>query len=199
MDFLKTLKKLLNPEVLSPVGNPNANPEEISGVKRSYNQNYYNNLHNKFTGKDAPRVQTPPPSPTPTPDVRQWENFKDYLARESSQRGYDPGAVVGQKALESARGTSDFAKNRFNYGGIGAYDSDPNQAFSFKSPEDYTQYYFKMIEKRFPDAYANRKDPIRYIEELKKANYATDPDYVWKVSNTPEFRQYGRKQLQAQR
>lgn len=198
MDFLSALKKLTGIEkpILNPAADTQGNPEEVMGVKRTYGQNYYNQLYKQFKGVEP---KTAPATPTPTPDVRQWDNFKKYIANESLKRGYDPGAVVSQKAIESARGTSDFAKNRFNYGGIGAYDADPNQAFSFKSPEDYTNYYFKMIEKRFPKAYAVRGNAQSYAEELKKANYATDPDYVWKILNTPEFREYGRKQLQAQR
>ena len=40
---------------------------------------------------------------------------------------------------------------------------------------------------RYKEAYAARSDPKKMVELIKKAGYATDPDYVNKVTNTPEF------------
>jgi flagellum-specific peptidoglycan hydrolase FlgJ len=114
-----------------------------------------------------------------------WDNFIKLAEQEGTKRGYDWKTLVKQKALESAFGTSQFAKERNNFGGIGAYDSNPNSAFSFKSPAEYFDYYDKMIQKRFPNAYKVRDNPKKYIEELKKGGYATDPNYVDKVLNTP--------------
>ncbi|OIO36639.1 MAG: hypothetical protein AUJ72_05775 [Candidatus Omnitrophica bacterium CG1_02_46_14] len=138
------------------------------------------------------------PSPTPTamptpalfPKNMSWDDLKVFFAKQANKRGYHRGALVGQKALESERGQSNFAKERHNYGGIGAYDSYPNQALSFNGPEDYMDYYDKMIQKRFPKAYEVRNQPKQFLEELKAGNYATDPDYVWKIVNTPEYREY---------
>jgi len=154
------------------------------------------------TATPMPTAQpTAMPTAIPTPYVnalkklssgnpKTWEQLKKFFANQAVAKGYHPGAIVSQKAIESARGESEFAKKRFNYGGVGAYDSDPNQAFTFKGPKDYMNYYDKMIRKRFPAAYAVRHDPVKYATELKKGNYATDPDYVWKIQNTPEYREY---------
>lgn len=114
-----------------------------------------------------------------------WDNFIKLAEKEGKKRGYDWQTLVKQKALESAFGTSQFARERNNFGGIGAYDSNPNSAFSFESPVEYFDYYDKMVQKRFPEAYKVRNNPRRYVEELKKGGYATDPNYVEKVMNTP--------------
>ena len=140
------------------------------------------------TPKNVP-VQKSTPIPTPTLNPKaSWNNFVDFVMREGGKRGYSGVALAKQKALESGFGESPFAKERNNYGGIGAYDSNPDNAFSFKSPEEYMNYYFDMIKKRFPKAYANRKDPEKFVQSLKDEGYASDPEYVWKVLNTSPWR-----------
>lgn len=114
-----------------------------------------------------------------------WDDAIKFFQEEGTKRGYSWEALVKQKALESAFGTSEFARERNNFGGIGAYDSDPNQAFKFNSLPEYFDYYDKMVQKRFPNAYKVRNNPKKFIEELKKGGYATDPAYVEKVMNTP--------------
>lgn len=140
---------------------------------------------------------TPPsmPMPTKTPQrTYDWNELQDYFANQATELGYDPGTLVSQKALESQRGQSNFAKDRNNFGGIGAYDSDPNQALTFKDVSDYMQYYNKMIQNNFPNAYNVRDNPDSYIQELLKGGekgvYATDPEYEWKIKNTPEYKKY---------
>lgn len=126
------------------------------------------------------------PTPTPTPDPRSsWENFKGMVIRDTNKEGYSGETVARQKALESGFGTSKFAQERYNYGGIGAYDKNPDNAMSFTSPENYLAYYLKLIKNRYPQAYKNRANPQRYVEELKKGGYASDPNYVWNVLHTP--------------
>lgn len=122
---------------------------------------------------------------TQTPANDLWGKFMETTRREAQERGYDPETVIRQKALESDFGRSNFAKERNNFGGIGAYDSDPNKAFSFDDIEDYLDYYFNLVEKRYPQAYKNRQNPQKYAEGLKAGGYASDPDYVWKIMNTP--------------
>ena len=60
-----------------------------------------------------------------------WQRFKDEVIRLSKKHGFVANVPIAQCALESARGTSYFAKYRNNFCGIGAFDSDPNKAFSF--------------------------------------------------------------------
>ncbi len=133
----------------------------------------------------------PQPFAAPTPDPRaSWENFAGMVMREGGKRGYSGETLVRQKANESMWGQSEFAKKRYNYGGIGAYDRDPNQAFNFASPEEYLNYYFDLIEKnpRYAEAYSNRKDPRKYLEGLKKGGYASNPNYVEDVLGTRMYR-----------
>ena len=132
------------------------------------------------------------PTPTPTPTLKEWGNYEKYIADQARARGYHPGVIVSQKAIESARGQSRYAKERNNYGGVGAYDSNPDNAFTYASPEAYLDSYFKLIEKRYPKAYQNRKDPRKFARYLKEGGYASDPDYEWKLQNTPEFRKYSK-------
>lgn len=128
---------------------------------------------------------TPTITPTPVPNKLDWKGFKSLLYQEAKARGYDPETLIRQKALETGFGTSNFALERNNYGGIGAYDRNPDNAFKFDTPQDYLDYYFTLIRNRYPSAYANRKNPQKYVQELKKGGYASDPDYEWKILNTP--------------
>ncbi len=142
----------------------------------------------------APIVKQPI-TPTPTPNPKDsWANFREMVIREGNKRGYNGEIVARQKANESNWGTSSYAKKRNNYGGVGAYDANPDNAFEYASPEEYLMGkgtkgemgYFKLIENdpRYREAYKHRGNPKKFIEELKKAGYASDPDYVWKVQNT---------------
>lgn len=125
-------------------------------------------------------------SPTQAPETGSlWENLINAVRETAPEKGYDPDTIIKQKALESDFGRSDFATERNNFGGIGAYDRDPNQAFNFKDITDYLNYYYKLIESRYPKAYENRDDPTKFISGLKEGGYASDPNYVWKVLNTP--------------
>lgn len=116
-----------------------------------------------------------------------WDQFVEATRAEAGQRGYDADTIIKQKALESNFGRSNFATERNNFGGIGAYDRDPSKAFSFDNIQDYLKYYFDLVEQRYPDAYNNRTDPAKYVQGLKKGNYASDPDYEWKIANTPLY------------
>ena len=122
-----------------------------------------------------------------TPAKNSWEDFAKMVKDEGDKRGYSGETLVRQKALESGFGESKFAKERNNYGGIGAYDANPNNAFKYKDPKHYLESYFDLIEKdpRYQEAYKNRKDPKKYLMGLKKGGYASDPDYVEKILNTP--------------
>lgn len=137
---------------------------------------------------------TPTPMPNNTKEPTTWAEQKAYFAKKAEEGGYHKGAIVGQKALESERGESNFARFRKNFGGIAAYDSNPNAALKFKTIDEYWDYYDKMIQTNFPEAYAVRDDPKAYLKALKKGGkmgvYATDPDYEWKVTNTPEYRDH---------
>lgn len=201
-------------QVVSPLAQPpkqqqyNLNNPEDKYVSEQYakgsraSDQHLRDLYKQYAPKQA---ATPTPQvlaastqrsmdnykPSPTgkagSGTSQWNDVVKLFIDEGNKRGYHGETVARQKALESAFGTSQFARERHNYGGIGAYDRDPNQAFQFASPQEYFDYYDKMVQKRFPDAYKVRNDPQQYVTALKKGNYASDPDYVWKVLHTPIY------------
>lgn len=145
----------------------------------------------KSSPSQKPRAATPTPTPNPKDS---WNNMADMVIREGNKRGYHGETLARQKANESGFGTSQYAKERNNYGGMGAYDSNPDNAFSYDTPEEYLMgkgkrgepSYFDLIEKdpRYKEAYKHRANPKRYLEELKKAGYASNPNYVDDVLNT---------------
>lgn len=177
-------------------------PEEMAFLKRlrAERPNYGGSdiealkLYRKYGDKllgGAPAT-TPTPAAhdvlgatTQTGDGNLWDQFVSAVEDTAPKLGYDPSTIIRQKALESNFGRSNFAQERNNFGGIGAYDKDPNQALTFKDITDYLNYYYKLVQSRYPQAYAQRSDPEKYVEGLKTGGYASDPNYVWKVLNTP--------------
>lgn len=112
----------------------------------------------------------------------------------SAEYGIPWEAVMAQGILESASGTSKFARERNNFFGINAVDSDPNKATKFSSPLEGWRGYYEFIKNnsRYTKAgafnYSN--DPYGYIQAIKNAGYATDPNYVPKVSKLIKAVQY---------
>ena len=96
--------------------------------------------------------------------------------------------VMAQGILESASGTSFFARDRNNFFGIGAFDSNPNNAFSYATPEEGWRGYYEDIKKTA--TYRNHgvfegeaiTNPYVYAQRIKDAGYATDPNYVAKLT-----------------
>lgn len=130
------------------------------------------------------QAQAPTSTPVPQPQ-NNWDEFSNAVREKVTPLGYNADAIIKQKALESAFGTSQFARERNNYGGIGAYDRDPNQAFKFDSVDEYLDYYLNLVKGRYPQAYENRANPEKFIGGLKAGGYASDPNYVSKVMRTP--------------
>lgn len=97
-------------------------------------------------------------------------------------------AVVAQGILESAAGTSKFAVERNNFFGIAAFDSNPDMAYYYDTPEEGWKGYFENIV--HTPTYCltgvfsgdNITDPYAYLRTIKAAGYATDPDYVKSTS-----------------
>ena len=96
-------------------------------------------------------------------------------------------AVMAQGILESAAGTSNFARTRNNFFGIAAYTEDPSQALSFETPEaGWRGYYENIINTSTYLDYGvckgkNITDPYVYIETITAAGYCESPDYVKQV------------------
>lgn len=115
------------------------------------------------------------------------DKYHTIAIQLSSEYGIPWEAVVAQGILESASGTSKFARERNNFFGINAVDSDPNRATSYSTPQEGWQGYYEFIKSNSRYAAAGafnyKNDPYGYIQAIKNAGYATDPNYVTKVSS----------------
>lgn len=115
------------------------------------------------------------------------DTYHDIAQQLSVEYGIPWETVMAQGILESAAGTSNFAVNRNNFFGIGAFDSNPNNAFSYATPEEGWRGYYENIRKT--STYRNHgvfqepniTDPYAYTEAIKAAGYATDPNYISKI------------------
>lgn len=119
----------------------------------------------------------------------KWVEFLNAAKKVAEEEDYPIAVIVAQGALESGHGTSALAKGRNAFFGVNAVDSNPNAATGYASPEESIRGYVKLIKtgQRYKEAYAARKDPKKMVELIKAAGYASDPAYVNKVTNTPEF------------
>ena len=115
------------------------------------------------------------------------ETYHDIAVMNSVAYGIPWETVMAQGILESAAGTSSFAINRNNFFGIGAFDSNVSNAYTFETPEAGWEWYYKNIQKtstyRAHGVFSGDTvtDPYAYLVAIKDAGYATDPDYVAKV------------------
>ncbi len=109
--------------------------------------------------------------------------------------------IVVQTALESGWGKSNLLSKYNNFGGIKAVKGDksvnlPTQEFLggqmvtindgfavYKNPSDGLDAYgrFFHVNKRYAAALNYPNDPYKFAVEIKKAGYATDPDYTSKI------------------
>ena len=119
-----------------------------------------------------------------------WDQFVQSATKVAKEHGFPLGVLLGQAALETGRGKSSQSQSKNNWFGLGAFDANPNNAFGFKNAEESIKYYINLIKNdpRYKNAWAARNDPVKMIQEIKKSGYATDPDYVGKVTSTPEFK-----------
>lgn len=115
------------------------------------------------------------------------DRFHTIAEKLSIEYGIPWETVMAQGILESGSGTSNFAKNRNNFFGIAAYDSNPDAARRYNSPEEGWRGYYENIVRtktyRAHGAFNHPGDPYKYLEAIKAAGYATDPNYISKVSN----------------
>jgi Mannosyl-glycoprotein endo-beta-N-acetylglucosaminidase len=123
-----------------------------------------------------------------------WIGFLNDARSIASQQDYPLAVIIGQGALESAHGTSNFARTRNNFFGFNALTNDPNQAKSYPNAAASILDYVKLIKggnggsnQLYLQAYANRADPVKMVELIRAGGYATDPNYVTEVTSIPEF------------
>lgn len=112
-------------------------------------------------------------------------NTGESFVQAQNDYGVNALMVFAQACLESNYGTSYYAKSRNNLFGLGAYDSNPDNAFSFESVYEclelqmgyYLRNYFYANSSLFFGAhYGNKGSGI-------SVKYASDPYYGQKISS----------------
>lgn len=119
----------------------------------------------------------------------KWvDEYREIAQSLSVEYGIPWETVMAQGLLEGAAGTSGYAQERYNFFGIGAFDSNPDNALTYDSPEDGWRGYYENI--RVTETYRSHgvfagdtiTNPYAYAQTIKDAGYATDSDYVDKLS-----------------
>lgn len=139
---------------------------------------------------------------TETNKQKNWIDFMTPLAKKvGKEYGLPWQALVVQTAIETGWGKSSLFQKYNNYGGIkaiagqsfvllptieyiGGVRTQINSKFAtWPSKYDgligYAQFFHKYS--RYKNALNYPNDPYKFIEEIKKAGYATDPNYVTKL------------------
>lgn len=146
----------------------------------------------------SPSFNQPSDSPTPQPSTTfrnhvTWNEFKTLAKKLAPLYDYPVNLLIAQAALESDRGQSKYCQERNNCFGIGAYDWDPDQAYTFDNPEQGIIAYMLLVKQNFKEAYQKRYSPVEMLKALKQNSeglqYASDPQYVQKVMSMPEWSQ----------
>ena len=121
---------------------------------------------------------------------RNWIDFLNSAKKISQEEKYPISVLVGQAVIETGHGKSKFAVQRNNFFGYNAYDSNPGAAVKYQSKEASIKQYIDLIREkpRYKQAYANKNNPVKMVQLIKEGGYATDPNYVNKVTNTKEFK-----------
>jgi len=126
---------------------------------------------------------------TPNQD---WDDFVIAVHKVAPMYNFPENVVLAQGALESAHGNSHFAKTRNNFLGIGAFDSNPNDAYTFENPEQCVIEYMRTIKRNFPEAWAQRDNSEKLLSLIVSNSYgrkyATDPNYIAKVKSMKEWK-----------
>lgn len=137
-------------------------------------------------------------------DSQKTKRYIDWITPKAKIVGLSKGipwqAIVVQTALETNWGKSSLLTKYNNFGGIKSVKGEPsvlmdtlefkNGYYSVKdgfrvwsSPLAGLMGYAEFIHKnkRYRNALKYPNDPYQYIIEIKKAGYATDPNYVAKL------------------
>lgn len=120
-----------------------------------------------------------------------WEQFMTIASEAANQYHFPQNIVICQATLETGRGKSSIAKYKNNYFGFMAYDADPGMAKSYERAVDSIIDYLELITKspRYK-ACLNEDNPLDMITLIHKSGYATDPEYVKKITSLKEWIEY---------
>lgn len=137
-------------------------------------------------------------------DTSSWSGFVQKAHQIASDRGFPANVLLGQAAVESARGQSAPGNNYFGikgqgtaganslatqeYGNGGYYGENSNFA-AYHNPEESINHYIDLVMSYpgVPQAVATG-DSDAVIKAIENAGYATSPTYVQTIENTPEYK-----------
>lgn len=112
-------------------------------------------------------------APEDSPFIGQAEAFLEA----AKQSGLDPKYIVAHAGLESAWGTSQIARDKYNFFGIAAYNHDPyNSAKTFSSFQEGIIEGALWIKRNYTDSGQNTLSSMIY----------GDPDHVYCVDDSGE-------------
>lgn len=146
--------------------------------------------------KPAAKVfaETPQLTPVPVKQAENWQDFINSAMKIAPIYNYPVKLLLAQAALESNRGLSNYAKQRNNYFGMNAVDWNPDAAYWYENQEQSIVDYLITIRANFPEAWQHRDNPELMLQLMQRNDsgtiYASDPAYVQKVMNQPEWRNY---------
>lgn len=135
---------------------------------------------------------------------RNFFNVAERLAKEVEEKyGVPRQVTLAQALLESGHGQSGLTQNACNCFGMKLGSSKDTEYVSMETTEhqngaDHQEYakfrsysslrdsfmdYGKLLStsKRYQAAFGHKDDPKRFLKEVIKGGYATDPDYVHKA------------------
>ncbi len=115
-----------------------------------------------------------------------------FTGAEAKYGGPNALLMIAHAFLESARGTSEYARERNNIYGIAAYDDDPDRAARFESLADCVDYYAGWITRQWLHPWGDRwagapslaaMNRGRELADGSRLAYATDPEWAQKIVN----------------
>lgn len=156
--------------------------EENSAAGVRYYEPTSCSLHDSLNAGKATGQSTTGLSTLQADWVDTWREAAQELSIEF---GIPWEAVMAQSIVESTAGTSYYATTRNNFFGLGAVDSNPDNAYSYESPEAGWRGYYEFIQQN-ASLYASHgvfaeptiTNPYKYLEAIKAAGYATADNYV---------------------
>lgn len=158
--------------------------------------------------------------PTPVPSPRYLQNSEEFekIAVPMAQKYGVPEAIaMGQYAAEGRIENGGLGAKRNNFYNIAAFDSNPDAAFNYDTPEAGIEEYMKFVtgqgdryaspdvKNKFASAFEEYKktgNVFKFLVDIESAGYAGDPrDYSTRAGNgydsysdfvmdTPEFKKY---------
>ena len=158
------------------------------------------------------------PTPEPSPRFLQsTDEFEKIAVPLAKKYGVPEAIAMGQYAAEGRVENGGLGAKRNNFYNIAAFDSNPDAAFNYDTPEAGIEEYMKFItgqgdryasptvKQKFADAFNEYKktgNVFKFLVDIESAGYAGDPStygqranngfdsYSDFIMNTPEFKKY---------